>query len=173
MRQRSSVGSSKSALSRQLSSIAENALRPKHAYRDWKRPLAVKKLADELGVSYQSLAYYLSARNNIPAFVVPGICKALNDYALLDVLEKKARRVAYHLPVFSGNLAQDDLRAVQKLVKEVAQALESLSDTLKDGRVEEHEFEHTSTQLHHVIRECVRLEHWLQQRSEGKLKPVA
>jgi hypothetical protein len=168
MRKRRLVGSSKTPLSRQLSSIVENALRPKKVSRDWKRPLAVKTLAEELGVSYQSLAYYLSARNNIPAFILPGICMALDNYALLNVLEDRVGRVAYHIPVQSANLPQDDLRAIQNLVKEVAQALEALSDTLKDARVEEQELEHTRTQLNDVIRECVRIKYWLQQRSAGK-----
>jgi len=154
--------------------IVENALRPKNAPKGWKRPVAVKTLADELGVGYQSLAYYLSARNNIPAFLLPDICKALNDYAPLNVLEERVGRVAYHIPIHSGNdIAKNDLMAIQHLIKEVGQALEGLSSTLEDGRVEEHELERTIPQLHDVIRECVRLEHWLEQRFEDSLKPVA
>ena len=174
MRKRRLIGSSKAPLSRRLSSIVENALRPKNASTAWKRPIAVKTLAAELGVGYQSLAYYLSARNNIPAFILPDICRALNNYAPLNVLEERVGRVAYHIPLQSGDsLAKDDLRAVQKLVKEVAEALEALSDTLKDDWIEKRELEHTKSQLNDVIRECVRLQHWLEQRSEDNLKPVA
>lgn len=174
MRKRRLIGSSKARLSRQLSSIVESALRPKNPSRDWKRPMAVKTLADELGVGYQSLAYYLSARNNIPAFILPDICKALNNYAPLDVLEERVGRVAYHVPLQSGeSIAKDDLRAVQRLVKEVAEALDALSDILADDWVEERELERTKPQLKDVIRECVRLEHWLEQRSQDKLKPLA
>jgi len=134
----------------------------------------VKALAEELGVGYQSLAYYLSGRNNIPAFILPDVCKALNNYAPLNALEERVGRVAYHIPSPSGDgIAKDDLRAVQRLVKEVAGALEALSDTLQDGCVEEHELERTTPELHDVIRECVKLQHWLEQRSEDKAKPVA
>ena len=174
MRKPRLIGRSKTPLSKQLSGIIEDALRPKNASRVWKRPIAVKALADELGVGYQSLAYYLSARNNIPAFILPDICKALNNYAPLNVLEERVGRVAYHIPFQSGDsLAKDDLRAIQKLIKEVAQALEALSDTLKDDRVKEYELERTRPQLNDVIRECVRLECWLERRCEDKLKPVA
>ncbi len=174
MRKRRLIGSSKTPLSRRLSAIIENALRPKTASRTWKRPIAVKALAEELGVGYQSLAYYLSARNNIPAFILPDLCKALNVYAPLDVLEERVGRIAYQIPFPSGDhIAKDDLRAVQNLVKEVAEALEALSDTLKHDWVDERQLERTVPELHDVIRECVRLEHWLEQRVEDQLKPVA
>jgi hypothetical protein len=173
MRKRRIVGSSKTPLSKKISSVVESALRPKNAPKNWKRPIAVKTLADELGVGYQSLAYYLSARNNIPAFILPDICKALGDFSALNVLEERAGRVAYRVPSFSGDsIAKDDLKAVQKLVKEVAEALEALSDTLKDESVEVSEVEHTRTQLNDVIRECVRLLHWLEERSKGQFKPA-
>jgi hypothetical protein len=173
MRKRRIIGSSKSPLSKQISSVVESALRPKNAPKNWKRPIAVKTLADELGVGYQSLAYYLSARNNIPAFILPDICKALGDVGALNVLEERAGRVSYRVPSFSGDsIAKDDLKAVQKLVKEVAEALEALSDTLKDDFVEVSELERTRPQLNDVIRECVRLANWLEQRSEGQFKPV-
>jgi hypothetical protein len=156
----------KSSLSRRISSIVEKALRPKDAPQGWKRPVAVKALADDLGVGYQSLAYYLSARNNIPAYLLPDICKALGDFAALNALEERAGRVAYQIPHQTGeSIAKDDLRAIQKLVKEVAEALESLSNALKDDKVEKRELESTKPQLNDVIRECVRLTSWLEQRS--------
>jgi hypothetical protein len=174
MRKRKLIGSSKPPLSRRLSAIVENALRPRDAPKAWKRPIAVKTLAGQLGIGYQSLAYYLSARNNIPAFILPDICKALNNYTALNALEETVGRVAYHIPKQPGeSIAKDDLRAVQKFIKEVSEALEALSDTLKDDRVEKHELERTRPQLRDVIRECVRLEHWLEQRCEDNPKPVA
>src|SRR3981189_1362392 len=103
MRKPRLIGSSKTPLSRRLSSIVENTLRPKNACRDWKRPVAVKTLAEHIGVGYQSLAYFLSARNNIPAFILPDICKALDNFAPLNVLEERVGRVAYQIPSRSGN----------------------------------------------------------------------
>jgi len=173
MRKRRIIGSSKTPLSKQLSSVIESALRPKNAPKNWKRPIAVKTLADELGVGYQSLAYYLSARNNIPAFILPDICKTLGDFGALNVLEERAGRVAYRVPSFSGDsIPKDDLKAVHKLVKEVAEALEVLSDTLKDDFVEASELERARPQLNDVIRECVRLGDWLELRSQEQFKPV-
>ena len=165
MRKRTTIGSPKAPLSRRLSALIEKALRPRKSPEVWTRPMAVKDLAVEIGVGYQSLAYYLSARNNVPAFILPAVCKALNNYEPLNLLESKVGRVAYHVPDLSGfNLAKDDLNAVQKLVREVGEALEALGETLRDGIVEEEELERTIPQLHDVIRECVRLEHWLKKR---------
>ena len=56
MRKQRLIGSSKTLFSRQLSSTVESALRPKTASKAWKRPIAAKALASELGVGYQSLA---------------------------------------------------------------------------------------------------------------------
>jgi|GEM_PF-908836 len=168
MRKRNLTGNSKTLLSKQLSSIVEKALRSKDASGAWKRPMAVKALAGQLGVGYQSLAYYLSARNNIPAFILPDICKALDNFAPLNALESRAGRVAYRLPSLSGeSVGRDNVKAIQKLIKKVALALEGLSNTLEDNLVEECEFEHTQLQLHDVIRECVRLESLLELLRDG------
>jgi NTP pyrophosphatase (non-canonical NTP hydrolase) len=173
MRERRIIGSSKTPFSKQISSVVESALRPKHAPKNWKRPIAVKTLADELGVGYQSLAYYLSARNNIPAFILPDICKTLGDFGALNILEERAGRVSYRVPFFSGgSIAKDDLKAVHKLVKEVAEALEVLSDTLKEDFVEASELERARPELNDVIRECVRLGDWLELRSQEQFKRV-
>jgi len=55
----------------------------------------------------------------------------------------------------------EDVKAIQGLIKEVGEALESLAETLEDGIVEKHELEKTIPELDDVIRECARLKHWL------------
>jgi len=101
------------------------------------------------------LATSLWPRNNIPPYLLPDICKALDNYVPMNLLEERVGRVSYRIPFPSGeNLANDDLKAVQKLIKEFSQALEALSDTL----------------LNDVIRECVRLERWLEQRCEKNIE---
>jgi hypothetical protein len=104
-------------------------------------------LASRIGVDYRVLQYWLERDRCIPAEKIPLLCNALNDHRLLDELEKEAGRVAYHLPAFSKIRNTEDARAVQKLVKEVGEALQSLADTLEDGIVEPQEYDRTAPEL--------------------------
>ena len=54
---------------------------------------------------------------------------------------------------------------MQKLAKEVGEALQQLAETLEDGEVEDEELERTIPELNDVIRECVQLEHHLRERN--------
>jgi hypothetical protein len=124
-------------------------------------------LAKTLGVQYRTLAYWLSANRHIPAYILPKLCKELRDYRTLDLLEKEAGRLAFTIPLPSETLATEDMRVVQRLVKEVGEALEHLADTLADRKVEDHELPPAIKELDDVIRECARLKHWLRERNKA------
>lgn len=124
-------------------------------------------LASRIDVDYRVLQYWLERDRCIPAEKVPLLCNEMNDCRLLDALEKEAGRVAYRLPPISKIRNIEDARAIQKLVKEVGEALQSLADTLEDGIVEPKEYDRAAPELDDVIRECARLKHWLEERSHA------
>lgn len=127
------------------------------------------KFAEHLGHGYRTLMYWLAGERKFPAELLPSLCIALDNYELLDLLEKEVGRVAYRLPHDTQLQHAEDVRAVQRLVKEVGAALEELANTLEDGVVEKHELEKTLPKLDDVIRECARLKHWLKYRHESGL----
>ncbi len=128
---------------------------------------SVPKLAEKMGIQYRKFMYWLEGEWKFPAELLPQLCIELQNYALLDALEREAGRVAYHLPDAHHAHSAADVRAVQRLVKEVGEALEALANTLEDGIVEKHELDKTLPELDDVIRECVRLKHWLEKRHEA------
>jgi hypothetical protein len=133
---------------------------------DWSKDKRNNKeeLVSRLGVNYRVFQFWLEHKRCIPAEKIPLLCNALSDYRLLDLLEKDAGRIAFHLPEVSKLPQMEDVRAIQRLVKEVGEALEALSSTLADGKVEQHELEKTIPELNDVVRECTRLKHWLEVR---------
>jgi hypothetical protein len=70
------------------------------------------------------------------------------------------------LPDSFKNLAIEDIDVVQRLVKEVGEALQELGNTLANGLVEDHEYPRTIAQLNDVVHECARLKQWLKMRWE-------
>ena len=126
-----------------------------------------KELAEHMGVSYRTFMYWLHGRSAIPPEKLPELCTRFGDYQLLDVLEQQAGRVAYLLPHAEGLTSMEDAQAVQKLIKEVGEALQALAETLQDGIVTQEELETTIPELDDVIRECIRLKHWLEERSRS------
>lgn len=126
--------------------------------------LSVKQLADELHVNYRSFLYRITPERKLPADILPGLCRVLEDYTLLDVLEEQVNRVAFTMPVIDEPNCAQDLKVVQKLVKEVGDALQVLAETLEDHIVEDWELQKTLPALDDVIRECVRLKAWLCER---------
>ena len=123
-------------------------------------------VAQQLGISYVCLRRWLqNDKYHMNAEKLPHLCRILDDFTLLDHLEKQAGRVAFTAPNLDGPLAVDEVIAVQRLVKEVGEALQSLAETLKDNVVEDWEVEKTIPELDDVIRECVRLKYWLRERS--------
>jgi hypothetical protein len=95
------------------------------------------------------------------------LCIALENYELLDILERQVGRVAYPVPKIDKLPKVEDVRIVQRLVKEVGEALGSLAETLEDGIVEKHELDKTIPELDDVIRECARLKHWLHEHYQA------
>jgi hypothetical protein len=130
------------------------------------------KLAERLGPNYRSFMYWLEGERKFPAELLPKLCLELNDYELLDILERQAGRVAFRVPVIPSHSGVSDMKAMQRLVKEVGEALESLAETLEDGIVTEAELKKTIPELDDVIRECAHLKHWLEHRwqMDGKRK---
>jgi len=118
-------------------------------------------LAKKIDSHYRSFSYWLEGQRKFPADLLAKLCMALENYELLDLLEQQVGRVAYSVPKLDKLPKVEDVRTVQRLVKEVGEALESLAETLEDGIVEKHELEKTIPELDDVIRECARLKHWL------------
>jgi hypothetical protein len=130
-------------------------------------------LARKINSHYRSFSYWLDGQRKFPADRLAQLCLALENCDLLDFLEQQVGRVAYTIPTMDKIAKIEDVRAIQSLVKEVGEALESLAQTLEDGIVEKHELEKTVPALDDVIRECARLKHWLQDHYEAdhKMKP--
>jgi hypothetical protein len=138
-----------------------------------KRAMAPKAMAEGLGVSYLTFQRWLQGdKYHIHAEKLGDLCKMLGDFTLLDHLEQQAGRVAFVVPDIEETLPADDLIAVQRLVKEVGEALQSLASTLEDHVVEDWEVTKTIPELDDVIRECVRLKHWLKERSRSDRKKI-
>ena len=134
----------------------------------------VRLLAQQLGTHYRSLMYWLRGERQIPAYLLPKMCLLLNNYEVLDLLERQAGRVAFKLPAPDSSL-EKELVAVSNLIREVGDALESIGDTLADGIVEENELKSTIPKLEAVIRECATLKYLLEELSlrnkKKKTKP--
>lgn len=122
------------------------------------------KLAEKLGPDYRSFMYWLEGQRKFPAEFLPKLCVELDDYELMDTLERQMGRVAFRVPYPSALSAVGDVKATQKLVKEVGEALGALASTLEDGIVTESELNKTVPELDDVIRECAHLKHWLEHR---------
>jgi len=127
-------------------------------------PISDGELAKQLGLHPRVFSYWLNGDRKFPAELVARLCIALNNYDLLDFFEHQVGRVAYAIPKIDKLPKMEDVKAIQSLVKEVGEALESLAATLEDGIVEKHELEKTVPALDDVIRECARLKHWLHER---------
>lgn len=132
----------------------------------------VRLLAQQLGTHYRSLMYWLRGERQIPAYLLPKMCLLLNNYEVLDLLERQAGRVAFKLPG-PDNTLEKELVAVSNLIREVGDALESIGDTLADGVVEENELKNTIPKLESVIRECATLKYLLEELSRKKIKKKA
>lgn len=130
------------------------------------------KLAEKLGPDYRSFMYWLEGQRKFPAELLPGLCRELEDYELMDILERQIGRVAFRVPASSALSAIGDIKATQRLVKEVGEALESLANALEDGIVTASELKETIPELDDVIRECAHLKHWLEHhwRMDGRRK---
>ena len=76
------------------------------------------------------------------------------------------------VPDIEEPLLREDLITVQRLVKEVGQALQSLANTLADHVVEDWEVKETIPKLNDVICDCTRIKHWLRMRSREDMKKI-
>ena len=135
--------------------------------------LGPKEMAGMLNVSHQTFLRWLrNGEYHMPAEKLPEVCRILDDFTLLDLLEEQAGRVAFTVPDIREPLAADDVIAVQRLVKEVGEALQSLAETLEDHIVEDWEVKKASPKLDDVVRECVRLKYWLRARSRADRRKI-
>lgn len=139
-----------------------------------------RQFAKALGVPYRTLNFWLSADRNIPAYILPVVCKHLEKeicafqskkrapeaFHALDILEDAVGRQVYDVP-HATELEANDFIVIQRLMKEVGEALQSLAGTLADGRVQDHEMPETIKEIDDVITECVRLKRWLHMRCEA------
>jgi hypothetical protein len=136
-----------------------------------KSKIGNKEFASKLAVHYRSFLFWLNGERGCPAIVVPVICNLVNNYELLDHLEHLAGREAFKLPPHPDGALNKytaaDARAVQKLVKEVSEALKELADTLADGVVKKDEYDRTIPKLDAVIQESAQLKRWLKMRRDA------
>jgi regulatory protein CII len=128
-------------------------------------------LAQQLGTNYRSLMYWLRGERNIPAYLLPRLCRLLKNYEALDCLESEAGRVAFKIPDPHVTL-EKELRAISNLIKEVGEALESVAETLADGLVEETELKATIPKLESVIQECASLKYVLEDLYKRRKKKI-
>ncbi len=136
---------------------------------DPERKTDLRLLARDLGVGYRSLMYWIggNADRRFPSeFIVP-LCRLLNNYEALDHLERQAGRLAFPIPEPEPTDRTGAVN-VNRLMKEVAEAIGSLCATLEDGIVEEKEAQATIAELDDVIRHCAMLRYWLQQQAIPK-----
>ncbi|PYV99424.1 MAG: hypothetical protein DMG89_07995 [Acidobacteria bacterium] len=131
----------------------------------------IRLLAQQLGTNYRSLMYWLRGERNIPAYLLPRLCRLLQNYEALDCLESEAGRVAFKIPDPNITLERE-LRAISNLIKEVGEALESVAETLADGLVEETELKTTIPKLEAVIQECASLKYVLENLYKKRRKKV-
>ena len=126
-------------------------------------------LARDLGVGYRSLMYWIGGNpdRRFPAELLPRFCQLLHNYEALDYLEREAGRLAFPIPEPEARERFDVLN-VQRLLKEVAEAVGSLCSTIEDGVVEEKEARATISELDDVIRHCALLRFWLKQEATTK-----
>ena len=132
--------------------------------------ITTPELAKKMGLKYRRFMYWHEGERDFPAEFLPRLCRLLGNYKLLDMLESEAGRVAFPMPEISQLPNVEDVRAVQRLVMEVGEALDALAKTLEDGIVEKRELEQTLPEIDDVIRECARLKHWLQAHYERDLR---
>lgn len=126
--------------------------------------LSGRDLAKKLGPHYRSFSYWLDGQRKFPADLLGPLCLTIENYEVLDFVEQQVSRVAYPVPKIEKLPQIEDIKAIQRLVKEVGEALQSLSETLEDGIVEKRELDKTIPELDDVIRECAQLKHWLKDR---------
>jgi hypothetical protein len=136
---------------------------------DAKAEYDIRLLAQQLGVNYRSLMYWLRGDRPFPAHLLPGICTLIGNYEVLDSLESQAGRVAFKIPDPHVPL-EKELVAVSNLIRDVGEALESVAETLADGVVEESELKRTIPKIEAVIQECASLKYLLEELSKRRNK---
>jgi len=136
---------------------------------DAKAEYDIRLLAQQLGVSYRSLMYWLRGERPFPAHLLPAICTLVGNYEALDFLESQAGRVAFKIPDPRVSL-EKELVAVSNLIRDVGEALESVAETLADGVVEESELKVTIPKIEAVIQECASLKYLLEELCKRRKK---
>jgi hypothetical protein len=133
------------------------------------RKIDPRLLSRDLGVGYRSLMYWIggSADRHFPAELSVPLCKLLDSYEVLDFIERQAGRLAFSIPQPDSKERADAIK-VQRLLKEVAEAVGSLCAALEDGIIEGKEAEATVSELDDVIRHCALLRFWVQQQAAPK-----
>lgn len=130
------------------------------------RKLTTRDIASQLGIGQRNFQHHSESGTGnrpCPAQVLPELCRIVGNDQVLDALESAAGRVAFR-PSDYDHLDPSDLQAAHGLWQEVGEAIERISETIRDGVVDDDELRRTSTALDDVIRECVALKHWLEQQ---------
>ena len=79
------------------------------------RDLDLRLVAQQLGVDYRSLMYWISPDpdRRFPAELIVPLCKLIGDFGPLDFLEDQAGRLAFEIPDAVSSLEEDVTRSSQ------------------------------------------------------------
>ena len=118
-------------------------------------------LAANLGVHPKVVRNWLNGVYHLPAAALPTICRIVNDFAILDVIEHKLGRVAVKMDVALNGYMPETVE-LQRFIREFGEAVQTVAATLEDGRVDDHELPATIKELSDVIEQALRLQYMLQ-----------
>ena len=118
-------------------------------------------LAANLGVHPKVVRNWLNGVYHLPAAALPTICRIVNDFAILDVIEHKVGRVGVKMDVTLEGAMPETVQ-LQRFIREFGEAVHTVAATLEDGRVDDDELPATIKELSDVIEQALRLQYMLQ-----------
>ena len=119
----------------------------------------IKRLADELGMSYSYLAN--AGNPNLEGFdfqlrkLLP-LMKATNNTAVLDYLEHSMGRVAFRVPEATGQNMPITAELLE-MVKHMGELAGKIESALGDNVIQKHEAKGIEPILYDLARHCMRL----------------
>jgi hypothetical protein len=114
--------------------------------------------------NYRKYRRWFEGPDRFPAERVGPICKALENYELLDIVEEQAGRVGAFVPHFVEDAKMEDVLVIHRFVRAVGGALNKLGETLENSVIDDNHLEPTLKEMNNVIAECVRLRQLLRKR---------
>jgi len=113
----------------------------------------IAQVAKEIGLSEWNLYKYTdpdSASNNIPAFLIPRLTKAIGK-GLLEFIAWESGYFLVPIPECKKPADTHALELLSKEAKEHAEAIEAFTEAMKDGKVSEEEFQKIKKEVNEAI----------------------